>query len=104
MCMRNTLCENIKHLRMQSGMNQVEFAKKMCVTKQCVSNWENDNVLPSIEMLVKMADFFQVSTDYLLGRAPVSPISVDGLTEEQQVHLKSVIRDLKNANQGVYGE
>ena len=100
----SALNENIRTLRMARGLNQVEFAERLGVTKQCVSNWENDNVLPSIEMLVKMADFFQVSTDYLLGRAPVSPISVDGLTEEQQVHLKSVIRDLKNANQGVYGE
>ena len=38
--MRNTLSENIKSLRLQNGMNQVDFAKKMCVTKQCVSNWD----------------------------------------------------------------
>ena len=35
-------------------MNQVEFARLVGVTKQCVSNRENDNVLPSIEMLVKI--------------------------------------------------
>ena len=98
------LGQAIKKLRQERGMKQEELGLAVGVSKQSVSNWENDNVLPSIEMLVKMADFFQVSTDYLLGRAPVSPISVDGLTEEQQVHLKSVIRDLKNANQGVYGE
>lgn len=101
--MKNTLCENIKHLRVQNGMNQVEFAKKMCVTKQCVSNWENDNVLPSIEMLIKIADFFQVSTDFLLGRVPVSQISADGLTEEQQAHVRSVVRDLRSANQSAFG-
>ena len=48
--MQGNLNENIRRLRMQYGVNQVEFAKKMNVTKQCVSNWENDNVLPSIEM------------------------------------------------------
>ena len=57
--MKKALNENIKELRMQCGLNQVEFAQKMNVTKQCVSNWENDNVLPSIEMLVKMADFLR---------------------------------------------
>ena len=63
-----SLNENIKRLRLQYGMNQVEFAQKMGVSKQCVSNWENDNVLPSIEMLVKLADYFGVTVDYLLGR------------------------------------
>ncbi len=96
--MRNTLCENIKQLRLQNGMNQVEFAKKMCVTKQCISNWENDNVLPSIEMLIKMADFFQVSTDFLLGRVAASAISVDDLTDEQQAHIRLLVKDLQNAN------
>ena len=99
--MKNTLCENIRQLRLQNGMNQVEFAKKMCVTKQCVSNWENDNVLPSIEMLIKMADFFQVSTDFLLGRVGSSSIPIDGLSEEQQAHIRLLVKDLRSANQKV---
>ena len=97
--MKNTLCENIKSLRLQNGMNQVEFAKKMCVTKQCVSNWENDNVLPSVEMLIKMADFFEVSTDFLLGRVSTSLLSMDGLTDLQQSHLRLLAGDLRHANQ-----
>ena len=97
--MKNTLCENIKQLRLQNGMNQVEFAKKMCVTKQCVSNWENDNVLPSVEMLIKMADFFQVSTDFLLGRASTSFIAVDGMTAEQQAHIRLLVGDFLKMNQ-----
>ena len=48
------LNENIKRLRMARGLNQVEFARVMGVSKQCVSNWENDNVMPSIEMLIKI--------------------------------------------------
>lgn len=97
--MKGTLCENIKHLRLQNGMNQVDFAKKMNVTKQCISNWENDNVLPSVEMLIKMADFFGVSTDFLLGRTPTSVISVDGLTEEQQSHVRLLVGDFLRVNQ-----
>ena len=63
------LNDNIRNLRIARGLNQVEFAKRLGVTKQCISNWENDNVVPSIEMLCKIADFFEVSTDYLLGRS-----------------------------------
>ena len=97
--MQGTLNENIRRLRMQYGVNQVEFAKKMNVTKQCVSNWENDNVLPSIEMLVKMAEFFSVSTDYLLGRTAEDSIDTEGLTEEQSSHVRMLVADLRKANE-----
>ena len=97
--MKKALNENIKELRMQCGLNQVEFAQKMNVTKQCVSNWENDNVLPSIEMLVKMADFFKVSTDLLLGRIKENTISVAGLTDEQVSHIRLLVKDFSELNQ-----
>ena len=96
--MQYGLNENIKRLRMQRGLNQVEFAKRMNVTKQCVSNWENDNVLPSFEMLIRIADFFSVTTDYLLGREMKSVIDTEGLTEEQVTHLQLLITDLKKVN------
>jgi len=76
------------------GINQVEFAKIMNVTKQCVSNWENDNVLPSIDMLMKLADYFHVSTDYLLGRTEQRTIAVSALSEEKIAHLTLLIKDL----------
>ena len=94
--MNGALNENIKKLRLLRGLNQVEFAKALSVTKQCVSNWENDNVLPSIEMLVRIADFFSVSTDELLGRESRNVLNADGLTEEQMSHLRLLIDDLKS--------
>lgn len=98
--MKDTLNENIKMLRQHSGLNQVEFAKIMNVTKQCVSNWENDNVVPSVEMLVKLADYFKVSTDYLLGREKSETINVSGLTAEQIAHISMLVRDFCLANHG----
>ena len=94
----HTLNENIKNLRMARGLNQVEFAKILCVTKQCVSNWENDNVVPSIDMLCKIADFFGVSTDFLLGRSQRCVIEVSKLTEKQIGHIVSIIDDLAKSN------
>lgn len=96
--MYKALNENIRALRKAAGYSQVEFAKLLGVTKQCVSNWENDNVLPSIEMLVKIADFFRVSTDYLLGRAEDVRIAVEGLTETQIAHVTQIVSDLAKAN------
>jgi len=93
-----SLNENIKRLRMARGINQVEFGKIMGVTKQCVSNWENDNVLPSIEMLSKMADVFCVTTDYLLGRNEDERLDVSALSEEQIAHISMIVNDLREAN------
>ena len=59
--------KRIKEIRLAFGWSQVELARRLNISKQTVSNWENDNIQPSIEMLVKIADFFSVSTDFLLG-------------------------------------
>ena len=61
------LNERIKQLRTERNLTQVDLAKRLSVSKQAVSNWENDNIQPSIEMLIRIADYFSVSTDYLLG-------------------------------------
>ena len=92
------LNENIKRLRLARGVNQVEFAKAIGVSKQCVSNWENDNVMPSIEMLVKMADYFSVTTDVLLGREEKVCLDVSELTSEQLGHISLIVSDMATLN------
>lgn len=87
----------MKELRLSHNLNQVEMAKKLCVTKQTISNWENNNILPSIEMLTKIADYFNVSTDYLLGREQIKVINVSELTTEQIAHINMIINDIKTA-------
>ena len=81
------LNERIKILRMARNLSQVELAKKLNVSKQSVSNWENDNILPSIEMLMEIARFFSVSTDYLLGLDDRKVIDVEGLSEGEIAHI-----------------
>ena len=88
----------IKKLRLANGITQVELAKHLGVTKQCVSNWENDNIQPSIDMLIKLSDFFKVSTDYMLGIEKRKNINAEGLSEEQIVHIKYIIDDILNKN------
>ena len=59
--------ERLKELRKSLGINQIEFGKRLNVTKQCISNWENNNIMPSIDMLIRISKTFSVSADYLLG-------------------------------------
>ena len=87
--------ERIKDLRLSLGINQVQFAKKLNVTKQCVSNWENANLQPSIDMLRRIAETFSVSADYLLGLSDKLTLDVEGLTNEQILHLRAIIDDIR---------
>ena len=57
-----TLNENIKQLRLARNLSQVDLAKKLGVTKQSISNWENNNIQPSIDMLIRLSNYFSVST------------------------------------------
>lgn len=89
------LNQQIRTLRLVRGMSQVELARRLGVTKQSVSNWENDNIQPSIEMLKKLADIFSVSTDYLLGLEKEEFIDVSGLPPGVVTHLRQVVEDFR---------
>ena len=89
------LNDRIKELRQAKRLTQVELANELGLTKQCVSNWENDNVQPSIDMLVKLADYFNVSTDYLLCREDSTKLCVEGLSVTEIAHISDLIADLK---------
>ena len=58
--------EQIRNLRCARLLSQVELAKKIVVSKQCICNWEKDNILPSVNKLIELASFFGCSTDYIL--------------------------------------
>ncbi len=88
------LNETIRNLRTARGISQVDLASELGITKQCVSNWENDNILPSIEMLVKISKYFKVSTDYLLGLDNKKTIDVSELTDIQTEHIKLIVNDI----------
>lgn len=89
------LNERIKQLRLERGLSQVDLARQLSVSKQSVSNWENDNILPSIEMLVKLSHIFSVSTDFLLGEDDRLYLEITGLNQTQLTHIQQIIDDIR---------
>lgn len=89
------LNQRIRLLRQARNMSQVELANRLGVTKQSVSNWENDNIQPSIEMLMKLASVFSVSTDYMLGIESGEYLDVSDLSQEVIAHIRQIIDDLR---------
>lgn len=89
------LNQRIRLLRRARNMSQVELANRLGVTKQSVSNWENDNIQPSVEMLMKLADVFSVSTDYMLGIESDEYLDVSDLPKEVIAHIRQIVDDLR---------
>ena len=88
------LNERIRKLRLERKWSQVDLAKKLNVTKQSVSNWENDNIQPSSDRLVKLARVFSVSTDHLLGLEGRRYLEITGLSDEEIGHIQLVVKDM----------
>ena len=61
-----TLGEKIQELRRRSSMSQDSLAEKLDVSRQAVSKWERDEAVPETDKIVRLAQVFGVSTDYLL--------------------------------------
>lgn len=89
------LNKRIHELRTGLGWSQVEVAKRLQISKQTVSNWENDNIQPSVDMLVRIARLFGVTTDYLLGLEEVPRLDVSGISPTALGHLELLVEDLR---------
>lgn len=62
----------LKSLRKARKINQTSLADTFGVSQATIASWEAGRRQPDFETLLKIADFFQVSTDYLLGRMPMT--------------------------------
>ncbi|MFJ7761904.1 helix-turn-helix domain-containing protein [Bacillus toyonensis] len=58
----------LKQIRLEHKLTQEQLGEKINVTKVSVSGYENRNRTPDTETLQKLADYFDISVDYLLGR------------------------------------
>ena len=63
----NKFPQILKGLRVEAHLSQTELAKKMGVGQNTISTWEIGVRQPDYDMLIKIAKYFEVSTDYLLG-------------------------------------
>lgn len=57
----------LKELRTEKGVTQADIAKLINASKMAISHWEKGNSEPSIEQLKILAEYFNVSIDYLVG-------------------------------------
>lgn len=84
----------LKELRIEKKMNQKELADKLGYKQNTISQWENDKRFMDTETLRTVANFFGVSTDYLLGESDIReelPNKKESITDELSENKKALL-------------
>ena len=58
--------QTIANLRKKKGLTQIQLAEELYVSDKAVSKWEQDDSCPSIDTLIMLSEYFNVSIDYIL--------------------------------------
>ena len=93
----------LKALRIDADLIQKELAEKVGYNQRNISDWENGRTEPNIEAIFKLANFFECSIDYLLGRSNEldNVIIVKNLNESEEELIK-LFKRLNNNQQSKY--
>lgn len=87
--------EKLKLLRTSRKMSQKELAERLNIAKSVISFYESGDRMPSYEVLIKIAQIFNVTTDYLLGINKKRTVDVSDLSEENIAIITAMINALK---------
>lgn len=88
----------LKQLRKSHNLTQEELGSRIGLSKAVVSKYENGIGYPTFDMLIKISDYFGVTTDYLLGVAKSKTIDVSSLNETQIETIQRVIAEFNKDN------
>lgn len=86
-----TIGEQIKNLRLEKGYDQQDICAFLNIEQSTLSNYENDRRVPKPDMISKMADFFGVTTDYILGRTT----NIE-LTKKDKMEIDEYLNNFEN--------
>ena len=87
----------LKTLRLKKNMTQAQLAPKLGVTKSVISAYETGLRLPSYDILIHIAQIYNVSTDYLLVLERKQDIDLSGLSSDEILALRDLIKATKKS-------
>ena len=90
--------ENFKKLRKCRNLTQKEMGAKIGLSKAVVSKYENGMGYPTYDVLIRIAQYLGVTTDYLLGVASGKTVDVSTLTDSQIDTIHQLIAEFNKAN------
>ena len=74
---------NLRELRMEYGISQQRLGDAIGISQQSINQYENHNIEPDIFILSRLADFFNTSIDYIVGRTPIEHVEAFHLNDEE---------------------
>lgn len=86
----------LKTLRINQNMTQIQLAAKLGLTKSVISAYETGLRMPSYDVLIRIAQIFNVSTDFLLGIERKQEVDLSGLSHEEVDALLALIKAMKH--------
>lgn len=94
----------LKELRLKKNMQQSELSRLLNITNATVSHYENDKRKPTPEIISKVSNIFNVSTDYLLGNT-TSKRKYYELTEKDEKNIEQTLENLiSEIDNGLYSK
>ena len=87
--------ENLRKIREKRNINQLKIAMDIGITQESISKYETGNAFPSKEILIKLADYFNCSIDYLLNRTDNPNINKEKISKEDE-KIENLIFRFKN--------
>ena len=91
----------LKGLRLEKKITQQQLADKLDMTKASISGYEHTYIYPSVEALIKLCNFFDVSADYLLGLSDDIGIKISCLTDEQIDLILGLVHQFERLNKNM---
>lgn len=92
------LSMRLKQLRVDKHLKQEQVADLIGVTKSAVSAYENDLRQPSFEILIRLANLYNVTTDYLLGRSDTRSLDLSDLTIAETTLVCELVASMSERN------
>lgn len=90
------LSNKLRVLRKKNNYTQEYLSRQLGVTKSVISAYEKGIRMPSYDILVHIAEIFNVSTDYLLGLEKKNIVDLSGLTEREIDAVKTLVNAMKD--------
>jgi len=90
--------DKLRALRLEKGITQQCLADKMGLVKGSISAYENNAKYPSVEVLIKLCEYFNASSDYMIGLSDSMELKMSALTDEQVKIIMQLLTELEQYN------
>lgn len=88
----------LKRLRSEKELTQKELSSLLGLTRATISSYERCALYPSIEALISICQFFNVSADYMLGLSDTNTFDTSYLTDQQELIIRALLDEFREKN------